>query len=179
MMEFEVRHWMTNHEADIGKFGQEQSAARRFATLTRRLRPRKKDLGPASGKPNTIGNIFYGPKGYLAIQEYDDLQVLARRAAGAWSRAAPAKRTISQNFIDCVRSRKAEDLNAPIEEGHISATLVHLANVSYRLGPHAELRSGNRAGDRRRRSQPSAARGRPRLSSRASRFRTRSSRLPN
>ena len=38
------------------------------------------------------------------------------------------------NFIDCVRSRKKEDLNAPIEEGHISCTLVHLANVSYRLG---------------------------------------------
>jgi hypothetical protein len=38
------------------------------------------------------------------------------------------------NFIDCVRSRKKEDLNAPIEEGHISATLMHLANASYRLG---------------------------------------------
>ena len=33
-----------------------------------------------------------------------------------------------------MRSRKKEDLNAPIEEGHISATLMHLANASYRLG---------------------------------------------
>ena len=33
-----------------------------------------------------------------------------------------------------MRSRKKENLNAPIEEGHISCTLVHLANVSYRLG---------------------------------------------
>ena len=38
------------------------------------------------------------------------------------------------NFIECVRSRKKENLNAPIEEGHISCALVHLANVSYRLG---------------------------------------------
>ena len=38
------------------------------------------------------------------------------------------------NFIDCVRSRKKEDLNAPIQEGHISCALVHLANASYRLG---------------------------------------------
>ena len=38
------------------------------------------------------------------------------------------------NFIDVVRSRKKEDLNAPIEEGHISSTLIHLANASYRLG---------------------------------------------
>ena len=38
------------------------------------------------------------------------------------------------NFIDCVRSRKEEDLHAPIEEGHISCALVHLANPSCRLG---------------------------------------------
>ncbi len=38
------------------------------------------------------------------------------------------------NFIDCVRSRKKEDLNAPIQEAHISCTLIHLANASYRLG---------------------------------------------
>ena len=33
-----------------------------------------------------------------------------------------------------MRSRKPADLNAPIEEGAISTTLVHLANISYRLG---------------------------------------------
>ena len=38
-----------------------------------------------------------------------------------------------------MRSRKADDLNAPIEEGHISCTLVHLANVSYRLGRTLEF----------------------------------------
>ena len=38
------------------------------------------------------------------------------------------------NFIDCVRSRRAQDIHSPIEEAHISTTLVHLANASYRLG---------------------------------------------
>ena len=38
------------------------------------------------------------------------------------------------NFIECVRSGKKENLNAPTEEGHIPSALVHLANVSYRLG---------------------------------------------
>ena len=37
-----------------------------------------------------------------------------------------------QNFIECVRSRKTP--NSPIEEGQKSATLVHLANLSYRVG---------------------------------------------
>ena len=39
-----------------------------------------------------------------------------------------------QDFIDCVRSRKREDLHAEILEGHRSAMLVHLGNISYRLG---------------------------------------------
>jgi predicted dehydrogenase len=38
------------------------------------------------------------------------------------------------NFIAAVRSRKVTDLNADILEGHHSAALCHLANVSYRLG---------------------------------------------
>ena len=38
------------------------------------------------------------------------------------------------NFIQCVRSRNATDLHAPIEEGHRSCALVLLANTSYRLG---------------------------------------------
>jgi predicted dehydrogenase len=39
-----------------------------------------------------------------------------------------------QNFIAAVRSRKSSDLNADILEGHYSAALCHLSNVSYRLG---------------------------------------------
>jgi hypothetical protein len=39
-----------------------------------------------------------------------------------------------QNFIDCVRSRTAQDLKAPLPEGHFSTTLCHLGNISYRVG---------------------------------------------
>jgi len=38
------------------------------------------------------------------------------------------------NFVAAVRSRKADDLNAEILQGHYSAALCHLANISYRLG---------------------------------------------
>ncbi len=38
------------------------------------------------------------------------------------------------NFIDCVRSRKREDLRVDIEEGHLSTVHAHLANISFRLG---------------------------------------------
>ena len=38
------------------------------------------------------------------------------------------------NFIDVVRSRKTEDLNADVREGHVSSSLCHLGNISHRLG---------------------------------------------
>ena len=38
------------------------------------------------------------------------------------------------NFIKAMRSRKVSDLRADILRGHISATLCHMANISYRLG---------------------------------------------
>ena len=38
------------------------------------------------------------------------------------------------NFISAVQSRDRNSLNAEIEEGAASTVLVHLANISYRLG---------------------------------------------
>lgn len=43
------------------------------------------------------------------------------------------------NFINCVRANSPEKLNAPIEEGHYSASFCHLANISYRSGRDASL----------------------------------------
>ncbi len=44
---------------------------------------------------------------------------------------------IFQNFLACVRSRDASQLDAHVAEGHISSGLCHLANISYRLGTEA------------------------------------------
>jgi predicted dehydrogenase len=46
------------------------------------------------------------------------------------------------NFLAAVRSRKVEDLNADILEGHYSSSLCHLANIAYRVGtPDAHFRN--------------------------------------
>jgi predicted dehydrogenase len=42
------------------------------------------------------------------------------------------------NFIKAVQSRKYTDLNADIEQGHLSSALCHTGNISYRLGKKAE-----------------------------------------
>ncbi|MEK7995739.1 MAG: gfo/Idh/MocA family oxidoreductase, partial [Planctomycetota bacterium] len=36
--------------------------------------------------------------------------------------------------IKAVRSRKRQDQNAEVEEGHVSTAVVHVANISQRLG---------------------------------------------
>jgi predicted dehydrogenase len=117
VLEFEVRHWITNNEAGIGR-GDLVAGKKRFF-----------------GHHNTIGNLFYGSKGYLATGDEDASSY--QTWLGRDEKAGPHGHGGGDhfaNFIDCVRSRKKEDLNAPIEEGHISCALVHLANASYRLG---------------------------------------------
>jgi predicted dehydrogenase len=106
-MTFEVRHWMSNHEAGL-------------------------DGGP-NRDSNTMGAVFYGSKGHLAI-EYDGRYQSWLGKDQQHGPASFAEASHWQNFVDALRSGKASDLNAPIEEGAISTTLVHLANISYRVG---------------------------------------------
>jgi hypothetical protein len=116
IMEFEVRHWVTNNEAGVGR-GNLTTGIKRFL-----------------GHHNTIGNIFYGADGYLATGDEDAASY--ETWLGHDEKPGPHGHRGGDhfaNFIDCVRSRKKEDLTAPIQEGHISSALVHLANVSYRL----------------------------------------------
>lgn len=42
-----------------------------------------------------------------------------------------------QNFFDCVRSRRSQDLAAGLEIGHHSAQFCHFGNLSYRVGQSA------------------------------------------
>jgi len=116
MIEFEVRHGITHREADIGT----------------------EKLGSGTQGPNTIGNIFYGANGYLALGDEDTANAY-QAWLGSDMVAGPSghkggSRYHFANFIKALRSRKQEDITATIEDGHISCTMVHLANASYRLG---------------------------------------------
>jgi predicted dehydrogenase len=105
LLEYEVRHWLSNPEAEITE----------------------------RGNTNSIGNIFYGPKGFLAVDSYSSYKswVGKEKAPGPKNNKGGDHYL---NFIDAVRSRKRESLNAEIEEGAASTVLVHLANISYKVG---------------------------------------------
>ena len=114
---FEVRHWMSNNEAAIGQ--------------------RRDEKGLVTDS-NCIGNIFYGSEGYMAIEGYNSYKTFLGRK----QEPGPARREGGSNwvnFIQAVRSRKRADLNADIEEGHLSSALMHLANISYLVGRSIEF----------------------------------------
>ncbi len=80
----------------------------------------------------SIGNVFHGSDGYVVCSTYQNAVAFdndnreVRRFNGSADHFA--------NFIAAVRSGRREDLNADIQEGHLSSALCHLANISYRLG---------------------------------------------
>jgi predicted dehydrogenase len=136
LMEIEVRHWITNHEAEVGTGSYGSSAvppAGISGSENKKPAVKQKSLGPQDAKTNTIGNIFYGSKGVLAIDGYDAYKTwLTNQLEPGPSGKASGDHYA--NFVECVRSRRSEDIHSPIEEAHISATVLHLANASYRLG---------------------------------------------
>jgi predicted dehydrogenase len=82
------------------------------------------------------GWLFHGTEGSIANTSLFD-------PAGKLVSTFAAKRKEEShfaNFINAVRSRKQEDLNAEILEGHQSTALCHMGNISWRLGQPASTK---------------------------------------
>jgi predicted dehydrogenase len=90
-----------------------------------------------------IGYVIEGENGYFA-----------GAAGGGWLHDRNGKRVKQysgsggdkhmENFIRALRSRRPQDLKAPVAGAHTSSALCHLANISYRLGtarPMAEVKA--------------------------------------
>jgi hypothetical protein len=82
-----------------------------------------------------VGVIFYGSEGYLVVPSYAGGVVLDKNQQPTGQKFEGGGDSHHfANFIKAVRSRKHEDLNADILDGHLSSALCHLGNISYRLG---------------------------------------------
>jgi predicted dehydrogenase len=79
-----------------------------------------------------VGNIVECEEGYVVFPNYasgivydkQDVEIMRFKGGGDHY----------HNFLEAVRSRKHEDLNADILQGHLSSALCHTGNISYRLG---------------------------------------------
>jgi hypothetical protein len=79
----------------------------------------------------SVGHVIECEGGYLAgTTAYDKEGKEIRR----FKAASDEEGGHFGNFIKAVRSRRVEDLNADILEGHLSSALCHTGNISYQLG---------------------------------------------
>ena len=102
-------------------------------------------LGPAQPPPadNTIGNLFYGSKGWMALDNNgfrvykgnNNECIMDEQATRDTFHPPTGPDTTPhlRNFFAAIRSRNPKDLNAEIAVGVMSTNLCHLANVSYRV----------------------------------------------
>ena len=91
-----------------------------------------------SGPAEAQGVFIFGSKGWMKVGDSQAQVFFGRKNEPGPTLTAEERvdsgQTHFENFIECMRSRKTENLKAPIEEGHFSTALCHLGNISYRLG---------------------------------------------
>ncbi len=82
--------------------------------------------------PRKVTNEFYTTEGMLSDGKFYPKGSGQGQPLDVEIEMQPG--SIFQNFIDCVRSRKRENLDADISVAHLSAAHCHLGNISYRVG---------------------------------------------
>jgi len=97
------------------------------------------DAGIPPSGPNFIGVTFFGSKGFMPVDEHGFQIFLGdKREPGESMKHTETEidDTIPHmaNFLKAVKSRNAAELNADVSVGVTSAALVHMANISYRVG---------------------------------------------
>ncbi len=122
----------------------------------KRLQFEVRGLYTGSEEGLKIGNLFYGTEGWMRVDINGYASFLGRKdepgpaakatiIRGATTVGAPAGFTEGEahassrifhrrNFIEAVRARDAGRLGADILQGHLSSSLCHLGNISWRLG---------------------------------------------
>ena len=91
-----------------------------------------------SGPREAQGVYVFGSKGWMKVGDDRAEVYFGKKNEPGPTLTADDKREEGdvhfENFIECVRSRKAGNLRASLEDGHLSTTLCHLGNISYRVG---------------------------------------------
>jgi predicted dehydrogenase len=117
ILQFEVRHWITNRE------GIKSENTKEDAYMI--------------NAGNEVGNLFFGSKGFMTKnvnewQSYFGQEKVEGEKGGGLGNHFLA-------FVDAIRSGDQKIANGDIREGFYSCALVHLGNISYRLGRSLEF----------------------------------------
>jgi len=125
MLQFEVRHWISNNEGDLASSFVDDQAT-----------------GYMTSDANVIGNIFYGSEGFMVLHSGWFKTFLGKkREPGPSAKSSnPADHDHYQLYIDAIRANDPRLLqdHGSVEEAHASCALMHLANISAGLGRSLE-----------------------------------------
>jgi predicted dehydrogenase len=118
ILQFEVRHWITNSEGNLSDLNETGNTYMTSAE-------------------NNIGNLFYGSEGYMSKNVNQWQSYLGRNKE-------PGERGEGlgnhyQDFINAIRANDQNLAKGDIKEGFYSCTLIHLGNIAYRLGRSLEF----------------------------------------
>lgn len=113
ILQFEVRHWITNRELASKKV---EDATNSYMTSS----------------ANEVGNLFYGSKGFMS-KTVNDWQVFEGRDRTPKASGSGLDNHY-QNYVNAIRANDQSLAKADIQEGFYSCALIHLGNISYRLG---------------------------------------------
>jgi predicted dehydrogenase len=104
---------------------------------------------PSKGAPLNVmvGNLFYGTEGWGAMsdQGFQAFKGESNELVMDERPEKPASDATSlhmQNFLAACRSRNYKELHDEIGNAYLSASLCHLANISYRVGRKLTLTAG-------------------------------------
>jgi len=117
ILQFEVRHWITNQEgikSDNPKADSYMVSA-----------------------DNVIGNLFYGSNGFMT-KNVNDWQVFYGKERLPGEKGSGLGNHY-QAFVNAIRANDQKLANADIRNGFYSCALMHLGNISYRLGRSLEF----------------------------------------
>ena len=112
-LQFEVRHWITNREG------------------IKSDNPQNNNTYMVSSE-NTVGNLFYGSKGYMTKNVNEWQTFIGKERADGEKGSGLGDHYM--NFIEAIRANDQKLAKGDIRDGFYSCALVHLGNISYRLG---------------------------------------------
>jgi predicted dehydrogenase len=117
ILQFEVRHWITNREGIKG----DTPAGYNYMVSA----------------DNSVGNLFYGSKGFMT-KTVNEWQVYYGKERTEGEKGGGIGDHY-QAFIDAIRANDQKLANSDIRTGFYSCALIHLGNISYRLGKTLEF----------------------------------------
>jgi predicted dehydrogenase len=147
---FEVRGLITGGEGTV--------PARRTPPATARPdAPAPTATAPRNAAPMNvmIGNLFYGTDGWAAMSDQgfqafkgDSNELVMEERPEGVQGGGDATGLHMQNFLAACKSRNYKELHDEIGNAYLSASMCHLANISYRVGRKLTLTAGPKfAGD--------------------------------